>query len=54
MISIDSEITDNIIRKVFFLKWEILTLTKNLVTFKKWDEINDEKYFSIMGVHLKI
>ena len=24
------------------LNWEILT--KNLVTFKRWDEVKDEKY----------
>ena len=24
------------------LNWEILT--KNLVTFKRWDEVNDEKF----------
>ena len=28
--------------------WEILT--KNLVTFKRWDGLKDEK-FNIMGVH---
>ena len=28
-------------------------LTKNLVTFKRWDEIKDEN-FNIMGVHWKI
>ena len=33
------------------LNWEILT--KNLVTFKRWDGVNDEK-FNIMGVHWKI
>ena len=41
------------LHKIFFsvvtknLKWEILT--KNLVTFKKWDGIKDEN-FIIMGV----
>ena len=33
------------------LNWEILT--KNLVTFKRWVEIKDEK-FSYYGVHWKI
>ena len=30
------------------LNWEILT--KNLVTFKRWDEVR-MKNFNIMGVH---
>ena len=36
------------IKKMFFsviiknLNWEILT--KNLVTFKRWDEVKDEKF----------
>ena len=39
-------------KRMFFitknLNWEILT--KNLVTFKRWQELKD-KNFSIMGVH---
>ena len=31
------------------LNWEILT--KNLVTFKKWDVVKDQKFY---GVHWKI
>ena len=31
------------------LNWE--TLTKNLVTFKRWDGLSD---FQIMGIHKKI
>ena len=30
------------------LNWEILT--KNLVTFKTWDEVKDKK-FNSMGIH---
>ena len=33
------------------LNWEIST--KNLVTFKRWDGVNDKK-FNNMGVHWKI
>ena len=31
------------------LNWEIVT--NNLVTFKRWDGVKDEKNFNIMGVH---
>ena len=33
------------------LNWKILT--KNLVTFKRWDGVKDEN-FNIMGDHLEI
>ena len=35
----------------FNLNWKIST--KGLVTFKRWDEVND-KNWNIMGVHWKI
>ena len=34
------------------LNWDIFA--KNLVTFKRWDEIIRMKNFNIMGVHWKI
>ena len=34
------------------LNWDILT--KNLVTFNRWDGVKDEKYFNIIWVHWKI